>query len=80
MIVCILMICGSTLDVVLANYFQAHSPVNASMEGRIVNTTQTQQSIPSNNSTGSGSGIASTSLNGFMAATLMAGAGLVSLL
>lgn len=38
----------STLDVVLGNYFQAYSPVNASIEGRIVKSNETQQHLSSN--------------------------------
>ncbi|KAG8837443.1 hypothetical protein FRB91_009928 [Serendipita sp. 411] len=43
-----------TLDVVLVKYLQAHSPVNASIEGRIVNSTQTQQQIPGVGGNGGG--------------------------
>ncbi|PVF98209.1 Metallo-dependent phosphatase [Serendipita vermifera] len=48
-----------TLDVILANYFQTHSPVTASKEGRITNSTQTQQQIPGK---GGNTGAAAASL------------------
>jgi len=72
----------STLDVVLSSYLMAHSSINASIEGRITNSTQTQQQIPlSANTTGSGNGESSSMrLGSFTAYLLMAGTGLASLL
>jgi hypothetical protein len=71
----------STLDVILANYFQAHSPVTASKEGRITNSTQTTQQIPGK---GGNSGGAAASLPAGMqiwaAAGLMIGTGIISML
>lgn len=37
---------SSTLDEVLVDYFAAHSPVDASIEGRIVHSTETEQQLP----------------------------------
>ncbi|KIM23775.1 hypothetical protein M408DRAFT_17804 [Serendipita vermifera MAFF 305830] len=70
-----------TLDVVLASYIQTHSPVNASIEGRIVNSTQTQQQLGSSAGTGSGNGVSSTrSISGIVAALMAVVGGLVSAL
>ncbi|KAG8820596.1 hypothetical protein FRC19_008734 [Serendipita sp. 401] len=58
-----------TLDVVLVKYLQAHSPVNASIEGRIVNSTQTQQQIPGVGGNGGGGNNGSGTLFRFSAMT-----------
>jgi hypothetical protein len=71
----------STLDVVLSSYLTAHSPINASIEGRITNSTQTQQQIPNANTTGSSNGESSSmNIGSFTTYLLMAGTGLASLL
>lgn len=47
---------GSTLDNILVDYLREHSPVNASIEGRIVRTTETQQHLPGLNNMTNGNG------------------------
>jgi hypothetical protein len=49
------MIALQHLDVVLGDYLQKHSPVTASIEGRIMKVDTPQQQIPGSRSTATGS-------------------------
>lgn len=60
-----------TLDVVLASYFKAHSPVGASIEGRITNSTSTTQQLPGKGSSGGSGGASALIVSGLSAGMML---------
>jgi hypothetical protein len=73
------MIACSTLDVVMGDYLQNHSPVTASIEGRIVKVDTPQQQILGSRSTtiGSTNGGVSQDASRLITGALVAVSGLI---